>query len=239
MTHTQALLRIQQIDLELAHIEARAKDLPQRAKLAAVESARKKLASQTKTLLGKRKDLEMDYADRLSDQERMESIRSEVQAKISSGEAGYRAQRDLEIQLTALAKRLEKLHFEEEKIAAELERYESAENKAAQLKADLDAQATQLSEAMTAEVKDLRAQAQALMAERPEVANALGEELLGRYERARKRFGTVAVETLNGNVPTGCRVALRPSDYADIRRESGSIGTCPYCRRLLVLEEEE
>lgn len=239
MNTTQALLRIQQIDLELSRIEARAKDMPQRTKLAAIETARKKLASQTTALLGKRKDLEMDYADHIADRERMEGIQADVRAKIASGEEGYRSQNALETQLTALAKRIEKLSYEEAQIESELEKYEAAEAKASQLKAELDAQVAELNASLTNDVAQMRASVKELMAERPKVAEALGDQLTARYERARKRFGTVAVETLNGNVPTGCRVALRPSDYADLRRSSGNIAECPYCKRLLVLDTEE
>ena len=239
MTSTTALLRLQEIDLELSRIESRAKDLPEHERLKAVEAARKKLAAQLTQLLGKRKDLEMDYEERLHARDGLNAKRDELQAALSSGDAGFRSIKDYETQLSALAKGIEKADFDLEHLGAELERYEAAEAKATALRADLDAQAAELTKALQAELRAMRERVQQLRAERERVVGASDEGLVARYERARARFGTIAVETLSGNVPSGCRVALRPSDYQALRRSGQAIAECPYCKRLLVLEEGE
>ena len=68
--------------------------------------------------------------------------------------------------------------------------------------------------------------------------SGISPELLDRYEKARKRFGGVAVETLVGNKPSACRVTLQPSSFADIRRSASEVTTCPYCKRILVVSQE-
>ena len=55
-------------------------------------------------------------------------------------------------------------------------------------------------------------------------------------DAAAKRFGGLAVEKLEGNVPSVCRVKLQPSLFSDLKH-AGSIAECPYCHRLLVTEE--
>ena len=64
----------------------------------------------------------------------------------------------------------------------------------------------------------------------------LDEDTLARYDAAAKRFGGLAVEKLEGNVPSVCRVKLQPSLFSDLKH-AGSIAECPYCHRLLVTEE--
>jgi len=238
MTQNEALLRLQEIDLSLAHIEGRTKEMPDYQRLQQVEAARKKLASQLTQLMGKRKDLEMEYEDRISAKERLFGIRDEVQAKAMSGEASFRSVQEYEQQLSALAKGIEKAEYDEQRLGAELERYEAAEAKAHTMSDELKAQSAELTQRVGTQIAEMREEAQRLMAERARLVDALDDTLVARYDRARKRFGTIAVETLNGNVPTGCRVALRPSDYADLRHAAGKgVMECPYCHRLLVMEE--
>jgi predicted nucleic acid-binding Zn-ribbon protein len=238
MTQNEALLRLQEIDLSLAHIEGRTKEMPDYQRLQQVEAARKKLASQLTQLMGKRKDLEMEYEDRISAKERLFGIRDEVQAKAMSGEASFRSVQEYEQQLSALAKGIEKAEYDEQRLGAELERYEAAEAKAHTMSDELKAQSAELTQRVGAQIAEMRAEVQNLLAERARLVEFLDDALVARYDKARKRFKTIAVETLNGNVPTGCRVALRPSDYADLRHAAGKgVMECPYCHRLLVMEE--
>jgi len=238
MTQNEALLRLQEIDLSLAHIEGRTKEMPDYQRLQQVEAARKKLSAQLTQLMGKRKDIEMEYEDRISAKERLFGIRDDVQAKVMSGEANYRSVQEYEQQLSALAKGIEKAEYDEQRLGAELERYEAAEAKAQGMADELKAQAEQLTHSVGTQIAEMREEAQGLIAERARLVEALDDALVARYEEARARFGTIAVETLHGNVPTGCRVALRPSDYADLRRAAGQgVMECPYCHRLLVMEE--
>ena len=75
--------------------------------------------------------------------------------------------------------------------------------------------------------------------ERERIVADLPASIVTSYEAARKRFGGVAVETLVGNRPSACRVALQPSSFTDIRRSGAEVTTCPYCKRILVVTNEE
>ena len=56
MSESEALLRLQDIDLELMRLHATLDKMPQRAKLAAINKAERKLATQLKIIIGQRKD---------------------------------------------------------------------------------------------------------------------------------------------------------------------------------------
>ena len=53
------------------------------------------------------------------------------------------------------------------------------------------------------------------------------------------RFRGLAVETIQGNIPTVCHTALQASSMSDLNHDGRSITHCPYCHRLLVLPSKE
>ena len=69
------------------------------------------------------------------------------------------------------------------------------------------------------------------------ISARLPQDVLQGYRTASKRFGGLAVERLEGSVPSICRMALQESSMAELRRADG-IAECPYCHRMLVLDGE-
>ena len=95
-----------------------------------------------------------------------------------------------------------------------------------------------------ADTKAARAQAAELQASIDELA-LRREHLLGRlprdvratYERGLERFKGLAVERIEGNVPTICRTALQPASMDALRH--ADIAECPYCHRIIVVNDQE
>lgn len=236
MSQASDLLRLQDIDLALIRCRAAVAELPQRARLAAARAAAKRVSGELTKIMGRRKDVEIELAD-------LEQARADYVAKVDEAQAradeagGYRDATGVEAQLSNLAKRIEKADFETERLLAELETVEKAERNASELREKLDAQRAELEASLESDVKRLKDEAQALLAERSELTGRMEQPLLSGYERAAKRFGGVAVETLSGNRPSACRVVLQPSSFTDIRR-GPAITTCPYCKRILVVSDE-
>ena len=103
----------------------------------------------------------------------------------------------------------------------------------------LQAEAKSQYEAYERSSAEIRAESEKLERERRLILDELDPDVLGCYESARKRFGGIAVESLVGNKPTVCRVALQPSSYSDLRRLGKTIAECPYCHRMLVIQPAE
>ena len=61
--------------------------------------------------------------------------------------------------------------------------------------------------------------------------------MLAAYEESRRTHKGIAVETLAGNVPSACRMALTEASVEDLSRK-GAIATCPYCGRILIQDTE-
>ena len=111
MKETEALVRIQEIDLALMRSKSKLDNMPQAKKRLAVAAARKKLAGEISKIVGIRKDADMDLEENEASHRRAEEQVEEIQEKYASGEAGYRELADLESRLSTLAKRMEKLEF--------------------------------------------------------------------------------------------------------------------------------
>ena len=68
--------------------------------------------------------------------------------------------------------------------------------------------------------------------------DGLDSSLAKAYEKASKQFGHLAVEKLEGNVPSICRMSLQSSSMSDLRH-ADEVTECPYCHRLMVILPEE
>lgn len=238
MSEATALVRLQEIDLTLMRFDTTARALPQRAKVIAAKTAAKKVAAELTKILGQRKDIEMDLADYEQQRQELNEQVQELQNEHSSG-SDYRTTQDLNNQLSSLAKKLEKVEFDSDHLISELEAIEAREHRAQQLKERLAEKEQTETDSWRAATAEITQQVQVLSAERDRLVHGISPDVMRRYEAAKKRFGGIGVETLVGNRPSACRVVLQPSSFSDLRRSHQEITTCPYCKRMLVIPQED
>ena len=235
MTESHALLRLQEIDLELMRLNAQLKAMPQQKKLVAIQAAEKNLAGKLKAIVGQRKDAEIDLDDNEAAQLKTKDRVSEVQAEAQQRAQDFRGVRDLEAHLTALAKQLEKLEYKHRELESNLEKLMKAEQNANDLAAKLNDERAVQQESYERQSADIMARVRVLAAERKAVLADISQDVADKYAKAAKRFGGLAVERLRGNMPTTCRVKLQQGIFGELMR--GPIITeCPYCHRMLVTE---
>ncbi|WP_307974045.1 C4-type zinc ribbon domain-containing protein [uncultured Parolsenella sp.] len=237
MSEASELLRLQEIDLELMRTKNTAEALPQRQKVAAARAAAKKVAGELTKIVGQRKDLEIELAD-LDDSKR---FFSEKVTEIQDGtyNQDFRSAQDMEYNLATLAKKIEKCDYDTEHLLPRLETVERAEKNARALTEKLEREEAAQVASFKQAMDKITEQVKTLAFERERIVADLPASIVTSYEAARKRFGGVAVETLVGNRPSACRVALQPSSFTDIRRSGAEVTTCPYCKRILVVTNEE
>ena len=237
MSEQTALLRLQEIDLELMRSKKVASELPQRAKVQAARTAAKKVAGELTKIVGQRKDVEIELAELESNKKFLESKVTEVQTAVANGT--YHDAQSFEAALSMLAKKLEKIGFDTDRYLEQLETVERAEKNARALADKIAAEEQAQTDSFKADMDTIKADVEKLAAERKEILGQISASNLKVYEAAKERFGGIAVETLVGNRPSVCRVALQPSSYTDIRRTGAQITTCPYCKRMLVVAQED
>ena len=237
MTEATALMRLQELDLELLKCASSLASMPQQARLKTIGLAARKVASELTGIVGQRKDAELELADTRADLAHYREKTAEVQALADAGGHTHREIRDFEQQLTSLAKRIEKCEFQIGPLTERLERLERAEKNARLTAERLEEERATTESALTEGSKALRSRIVELSRERERAAEGVSPEHLAAYEKARKRFKGLAVERLAGNVPSVCRVKLQPSSFHDLAH-GDEITECPYCHRILITSEE-
>ena len=234
MTESEALLSLQEIDLEMKRLTKEAAALPQKAKIEAGRAARKKVDSELLKIVGQRKDVEMEI-DELAANRR--ALEGQVNAASKDAQvADHRAALDLENRLDMLAKQIEKMDFQTNSLIERLEVVERAEKNAHAIQQRLDGELVSLATSLKETLEDINNQLTSLKRKRQVTLTQISPELQLRYNQTVERLGPLAVETLMGNEPSACRVKLQPATYSDLKRRAEPIDECPYCHRILITE---
>lgn len=231
------LIKLQEIDLELERNRASLKNLPLIAELAKKRASYMKLKSESTRLLAARKDAQIAYDDLdHSEAACVEAARAARSRPLDPSD--YRAVRDLDEELSLLAKKIDKIQFDRPGARRALDAALEREQK-------FNDYVKRFEESIVADTKRARAQAADLQASidelerrREHILGILPEDVRTSYERGLVRFKGLAVERLEGNVPTVCRTALQPSSM-DALRHADEIAECPYCHRIIVLNDGE
>ena len=232
MSAGATLLKLQQIDLELARNKSELANMPELKELASKRKTYVKLKSEMTKLYAQRKDLDIELDD-LNTTEIQTNNAIEAAKKRHVDGSDYREVQDLENELATLAKRLDKIeHTRKDVVVAREARAQAIITKFEEgVKAD--------TKAARAKATDLQAQIDAATKERTALAATLPTDVLTDYERLLKQFRGLAVETIKGNIPTVCHTALQASSMSDLNHDGSEITHCPYCHRLLVLPSKE
>ena len=230
MSEPTTLLELQEIDLELLKHASALSAMPQGKRLKTIDLAARKVRSELTSIVGQRKDVEMEIAEKTA------ALEHYHEKTADAGQHTHREVRDIEQQLTSLAKHIEKAEYTLVPLRERLERLERAERNAEKTERRLADERAATEESLAADSSELRSRIVALSKRRDEAAASLDEGLLERYEAARKRFKGLGVEVLRGNVPSVCRVSLQPSQFHDLSR-GPEVAECPYCHRILITSE--
>lgn len=231
------LIKLQETDLELAKLGKQLGSLPIIDELAKKRAALAKLRAEATRLLAARKDAQIAVDD-LDEGER--ACREAVAAAQARplDPSDYRAVRDLEEELSNLAKRIERIEFDRPSARRALSVAEERERK-------LVDYIKRFEEAIVDDTRAAREQASAIQADideltrrREHISGRLPEDVQALYERSSKRFKGLCVERIQGNVPTVCRTALQPASM-DALRHTSEYAECPYCHRIIVVNEQE
>lgn len=236
MNDGQILLKLQELDLSLERDRAVLQDMPEIRNLAKKRKAYVSMKQDLTRLLAERKDLEHEIAE--MDENKAFCERASEQATAEMAQTSdARAIRDYQQQLSGIAKRMDKLRFARKDRIAQLERIEKAQ-------AYAQGYVEKFEGSVKDDTREAREKAQAIQdrikvneTQRAAVANMAKPEILERYAAAYKKYRGLAVESLEGDVPSICRMTLQTSMKDEVKG-AGQVTECPYCHRILVLSTE-
>lgn len=240
MSESAALMRLQKIDLELLKANSTLAAMPQLKRLKTIQLAQKKLSLELNRIIGLRKDAELEIEDLEGRRKEHVQKTAEIQAAAAT-ESDYRILSDYDHKLTSLAKAIEKVDFKLTGARENLQKLQKVEAGAYKMQRKLTDELETVTSSLSTDTTVLQDCVNSLKSDREMVAAQLSQPILDAYEKARKRFKGLAVEYLDGNMPSTCRVKLQPSSFHDLAHGE-AITECPYCHRMLVtdyaLEEE-
>jgi predicted nucleic acid-binding Zn-ribbon protein len=231
-----SLLRVQDLDTELAQLEHRRSSLPERADLRAATARLHALDTEMAALDAERQLL----ADRQQEIERQVST---VMSRRSTIEQRMYAARGPDVRdLQAMADEVAHLDHRRSELEDQelevMEQQEPLEGALARLAGDrdaLEAATVSLTTALHAAEAVIDAEIATVAASRAIEADGLPASLRERYETLRAKLGGVGAARLVGSRCSGCHLELPSMEVDRIRHlPPGTVATCDQCGRLLV-----
>ncbi len=232
------LLELQRVDLEIARLEALEKHPGALDRLKALLDAAKRVQALITQLTGRVKDSEMDLQDLSREQEHLSEEIEALKERARAEAMDHRQQAWTNEQHASLMKRLDKVNYAAEHALEQNDALAQKRDEALAAKAKLDREIERVKAEIRETVQGASEKRTHLLEERQELEATLDEGLVDAYERALERFDGLAVEELHGNRPSVCRMALEPRSVEDAWHHA-PISQCPYCRRILIVGEED
>lgn len=232
MTDGSTLLKLQELDLELERLNGELDGMPEIRELAKKRKAYLKLKQDATKLLGLHKDLDNELAELDENEAFCMAAVDQTQADMVDP-ANYHVVKELEIQLSSISKRLDKLGFTRKEKLAELKKVEEKEAYLRDYIAKFEAAIVEDTRIARDKAAALQNDIKVNAARRQALVDGMDAALYARYQAASKRFRGLAVERLEGTVPSICRTTLSPSSMDDLASVD-EVGECPYCHRIIV-----
>lgn len=238
MTHSAALLQLQSLDLEILRCAKKLEDLPEKKAILEIRAKLKEVASlrdKAEYLSAKLKSDLKAHQDEITTLD--EKIAREQATLMQTSD--HRAVTSITREMDGLKRRRDKVEMESLGI---LERMEKATAQAEKI----EAARVQLSEKEASLITQFRSVGGALQehiaaegGKRNAVAATLPKDLLKKYESARESKGGVGVGELDDATCTACRMSLPAERVRALTESEEDIGTCPQCRRLIVVRRDK
>jgi predicted nucleic acid-binding Zn-ribbon protein len=227
---------VQDLDSRLDALRQQVTNPPEAAQLRELTVNRDEVDGRARDLQVRVDDLSRAQRKADDDVEQVKGRRVRDQQRLDSGSLNNPKDLErLQHELVSLDRRISELEDLELEVMEQLESAQSELTDARGTLADLDARATELSEARDRRVSSLREEGTAVTRERAQAVAGLPADLLELYEKLRAQKGGVGVALLRARRCGGCSLDLNSGDLATIAKQSvDEVVRCEECGRILV-----
>ncbi len=233
------LLQVQALDTRLDQLAHARATLPQRRELADLEQQLAQLGRDVALAQTASDDVQPELAKAEADVQLVRDRAARDRARLDAGTGSAKDLQALQHELVSLARRQTELEDLQLEI---MERAETLSSRAEELQAQrqlLEERRAQASQACEAATRALDEEAEQVRSERERLAPAVGEDLLGLYERIRAASGGIGAAELRQRRCEGCRLELNQVELAAIKAAAADeVVRCEECRRILVRTAE-
>ncbi len=236
MSEATNLLELQSVDLEIIRATKRLDELPEKSViLEARAKQREANALHTKAEVLVRK-LESEVKARQDELALLKDKIDSEQRKVMET-TDHRAVQSITREMDGLRRRCDKLEMESlqymervEKAQAQVAAIAEHVGKLQEREAAYVARYQQVGGGIQKEIATLERK-------RKKLAAGVDPTLLARYESVRDSRGGIGVGELDGVMCTACRMEL-PAERIKELLEGDQVGTCPHCRRIIVVHKD-
>ena len=235
MSDASVLLELAQADYLILRIKKQLDELPQRAKLLELRTKKAEVDAKAAQVAQMRQAGEKAIKA-LQDEEAMLKEKIAKAQKNIDSTTNYKEVTALNKELEGYAKRQEKIEFDSLRQMERLDKIAQVENQVKVALGKLKKQDDELLTVYQAQAGALKREMSAAQELRERLAKELSGDLLARYVRACESKGGRGAAHIEGTHCSGCRVEFTEGQLEKLR-SGAQIGECPYCHRLLVVEE--
>lgn len=229
------LLEIQQVDLDIMKAKKARVELPQRIEVMRLRKKREEIREKLDQVLALQKRAEAELT-KVEDEDRTLAEKQErAQELIDAAGSDFRKVESHSREMAGAAKRRQDLAAKIEEAQTQVDKVKAV---AAQIEAAIaasEAEEARLRAEFEDEDKALAMQVRDLTERRKGLGGTLPPELLEIYEKTAERIGGVAIGRMVDDRCGVCRSAIEGGRLIELKA-SAPLGTCPACKRLLVVE---
>lgn len=232
----EALLRVQELDLEIARAQKRFDELPQRERVTLLREKKQSIARKRGEVADMAREVDRELAIVNNEDERLQEKQTSIQEKIDHAGGDYRAVENHSKELNGVAKRrntLEEqglaLHEKEAQITAIKTQIDEAFD-------TLSSEEENAINSFKQEGRVLQEEIAALTQARDKKLGSLDSAIREAYDKKMKQFGGVALARLQGSTCSVCRSSFEGGRLLQLQNEA-PLSECPSCRRMLVIED--
>ena len=230
----ESLIKLRNLDREIALARRDFNELPQRAKILEKRNQISQL-SQKKAQVQEMLDSCEDQLTRIAQEDEALVAKEKVtQAKLDASRADYRSVESLSRDLNGIMKRRGVLSEELDKTEAKLVRVKPVMDQVTAAVESLETQEARLVESFRSEGGELQKRINAAEKARESFVAELDPELSKAYEEALERCGGVALSVLSEGSCSACRNSFEAGKLAQLKAEA-PLAICPSCHRILLI----
>lgn len=229
------LLDLQEIDIEITRLDYRAKNLPVLAKLEQAERGRDAHKDLAVAGGAERSDVEVELRRAEADVEQVVGRIEKDQKLIDSGTVSAKDLENLLGELKSLGRRKEELEEVELEVMVRLEEINGRIAEHSNERDRFEAEVAQLSTERDSALGEIDSARSSLLADRQEIENGIGKELMTLYSKIKESSGGVAAAKLENGQCLGCHLQINAVEVTRIKAlPDDEVVRCDECRRILV-----
>ena len=230
----EGLFELQRIDLEIMRLTKELDELPQRAIIMAARDKKAEIQAKGEKV-AELKRATMKRVTRIDDEDAsLAKKEAGVQAAIDAAHGDFRNVEARTKELAGIVRRRGTIAEDRAAIQAELDKIGAMEAQIALAVEEISAKEQQAIDSFQKQGGELKLAIAKLEAQRGQVEARVDADLARAYDRIVERAGGVAIGVLDGSRCGVCRAPIDGGRLIDLRSQA-PLGTCPACKRLLVI----